>query len=204
MKIICIGRNYVAHALELKNEVPDEPVFFMKPETALLKNNDPFPSPLWSSEVHHEIELVIKISKQAKNIDKKLSDQYFDEIGLGIDFTARDIQNQLRSKGLPWEKSKAFDFSAAIGNEFISKNRLSDSGSIQYRLEKNGKTVQRGNSSLMIFNFGEIISYVSNYVTLNPGDLIFTGTPAGVGPVKSGDRLCGYLENQIMFDFMIK
>jgi 2-keto-4-pentenoate hydratase/2-oxohepta-3-ene-1,7-dioic acid hydratase in catechol pathway len=204
MKIICIGRNYVAHAEELKNEIPDEPVFFMKPDSSLLRNNEPFYIPEWSKEIHHEIELVIKINRIGKNIEKRFAHRYFDEIGLGIDFTARDIQNKLKEKGLPWEKAKAFDQSAVLGNVFIDKAVFPDQHNIFFKLKINGNIVQEGNSELMIFSFEEIISHVSKYVTLKIGDLIYTGTPAGVGPVKIGDHLEGFLEDKKLIDFMIK
>ena len=204
MKIICIGRNYVAHIQELSNEMPGEPVFFMKPDSALLRNNDPFYIPEWTNEVHHEIELVIKINRIGKNIEKRFAHRYFDEIGLGIDFTARDVQNKLKAKGLPWEKAKAFDKAAVLSGTFFSKSIFSDPESIQFKLDINGKLVQEGNSGLMMFDFEEIISYVSKYVTLKMGDLIYTGTPAGVGPVKVGDHLEGYLEDKKLLDFMIK
>ena len=204
MKIICIGRNYVAHAKELKNEIPDEPVFFMKPDSSLLRNNDPFYIPDWTKEVHHEIELVIKINRIGKNIDKRFAHRYFDEIGLGIDFTARDIQNKLKEKGLPWEKAKAFDQAAVLSNVFFDKNDFPDQHNIAFKLEINEKLVQEGNSKLMIFSFEEIISNVSKYVTLKIGDLIYTGTPAGVGPVRIGDHLEGFLEDKKLLDFFVK
>ena len=204
MKIICIGRNYVAHAQELKNEIPDEPVFFMKPDSSLLRNNDPFYIPDWTKEVHYEIELVIRINRIGKNIDKQFAHRYFDEIGLGIDFTARDIQNKLKEKGLPWEKAKAFDQAAVLSNVFIDKNDFPDQQNIAFKLEINEKLVQKGNSNLMIFSFEEIISNVSKYVTLKIGDLIYTGTPAGVGPVKIGDHLEGFLEDKKLLDFFVK
>ncbi len=204
MKIICIGRNYAAHAEELKNEIPDEPVFFMKPDSSLLKNNDPFYIPEWSKEIHHEIELVIKINRIGKNIEKRFAHRYFDEIGLGIDFTARDVQNKLKEKGLPWEKAKAFDQSAVLGGEFIDKTVFPDQQNISFKLKVNGNVVQNGNSALMIFCFEDIISHVSKYVTLKIGDLIYTGTPAGVGPIKIGDHLEGFLEDRKLMDFIIK
>lgn len=204
MKIICIGRNYVAHAKELNNEVPDEPVFFMKPDSALLRNNDPFYLPGWTNDVHHEIELVLKIKRLGKNIEKRFAHRYYDEIGLGIDFTARDIQQKLKEKGLPWEKAKAFDQSAVLGSTFIDKNEFPDLKNISFRLLKNGNLVQDGNSSLMIFDFDEIISQISRYITLKIGDLIYTGTPAGVGAVGIGDRLEGFLDERKLFDFEIK
>lgn len=204
MKIICIGRNYVAHAKELNNEVPQEPVLFLKPDTALLRNNDPFYIPDWSNNLHHEVELIVKINRIGKNIEQKFAHRYYEEIGLGIDFTARDVQDRLKEKGLPWEKSKAFDHSAVISREFIPVDSLPDRNAIHFRLDINGKTVQEGDSSLMIFPIDAIISQVSKYFTLKIGDLIYTGTPAGVGPVKIGDRLEGFLEGQKMFDFMVK
>ncbi len=204
MKIICIGRNYVAHAKELNNEVPDEPVFFMKPDSALLRNNDPFYLPGWTNDVHHEIELVLKIKRLGKNIEKRFAQRYYDEIGLGIDFTARDIQQKLKEKGLPWEKAKAFDQSAVLGSTFIDKNEFPDLKNISFRLLKNGNLVQDGNSSLMIFDFDEIISQISRYITLKIGDLIYTGTPAGVGAVGIGDRLEGFLDERKLFEFEIK
>jgi 2-keto-4-pentenoate hydratase/2-oxohepta-3-ene-1,7-dioic acid hydratase in catechol pathway len=204
MKIICIGRNYVAHAQELNNDVPDEPVFFMKPDSALLRNNDPFYIPDWTSEVHHEIELVIRINRIGKNIEQRFAHRYYDEIGLGIDFTARDVQKELKQKGLPWEKAKAFDQSAVIGSTFLPVSIFPDPESIRFSLQINGSIVQEGNSELMIFGFEEIISHVSKYMTLKIGDLIYTGTPAGVGAVKIGDHLKGYLENKKLLDFRIK
>jgi acylpyruvate hydrolase len=204
MKIICIGRNYVAHIQELKNEMPEEPIFFMKPDSSLLRNNDPFYIPDWTNEVHHEIELVIKINRIGKNIEKRFAHRYFDEVGLGIDFTARDVQNQLKDKGLPWEKAKAFDKAAVLGGSFISKSDFPNSEAINFKLDINGENVQQGNSELMMFDFEEIIAHVSKYVTLKMGDLIYTGTPAGVGAVKIGDHLEGYLEDEKLLDFQIK
>lgn len=204
MKIVCIGRNYVAHANELNNEIPEEPVFFMKPDSALLRNNDPFYIPDWTKEVHHEIELVIKINRIGKNIEKRFAHRYFDEIGLGIDFTARDVQQQLKEKGLPWEKAKAFDQSGVISSTFLDKTIFPDQEAINFKLDINGKTAQEGNSEMMIFGFEEVIAHVSKYLTLKIGDLIYTGTPAGVSPVKIGDHLEGYLENKKLLDFMIK
>ena len=204
MKIICIGRNYAEHAYELNNEIPDEPVFFMKPDSSLLRNNSPFYIPDWTNEVHHEIELVIKINRLGKNIEKRFAHRYYSEIGLGIDFTARDVQRKLKEKGLPWEKAKAFDQAAVISSTFLSVSKVAETGSINFKLNVNNKTVQNGDSKLMIFNFDEIITHVSKYVTLKIGDLIFTGTPAGVGSVIIGDRLEGYIEDKKLLDFMIK
>ncbi|MDD2381168.1 MAG: fumarylacetoacetate hydrolase family protein [Mariniphaga sp.] len=204
MKIICIGRNYVEHAQELNNDVPDEPVFFLKPDSSLLRNNDSFYIPDWTKEVHYETELVIRINRLGKYIDKQFASRYYHEIGLGIDFTARDVQNELKKNGLPWEKAKAFDQAAALGKYFIPTDNFPEKNNIQFKLTINGNTVQQGNSGLMIFNFEEIISFVSKFMTLKMGDLIYTGTPAGVGPVKIGDHLEGYLEDKKMFDFFIK
>ena len=176
----------------------------MKPDSALLRNNDPFYIPDWSNDVHHEVELIVKIHKLGKNIEKKFAHRYYKEIGLGIDFTARDLQNTLKDNGLPWEKSKAFDHSAVICPEFVPIESFFDRNAIQFRLDINGKTVQEGNSALMIFSIDDIIAHVSKYFTLKIGDLIYTGTPAGVGPVKIGDRLEGYLEGEKKFDFWVK
>jgi acylpyruvate hydrolase len=190
MKIICIGRNYAEHAKELKNEVPASPVFFMKPDTALLKDNAPFYYPTFSNEIHYEVELVIKISKNGKTIAPQFAHKYYEQITVGIDFTARDLQQQCKEKGLPWEKAKAFDNSAVIGR-FIQIMGLKNKEHINFNLAINNNIVQQGISSQMIFNIDNIISYVSGFITLKTGDLIYTGTPAGVGPVKigEGDRL---------------
>ncbi len=204
MKIICIGRNYVEHIQELNNEVPGEPVFFMKPDSSLLRNNNSFYIPDWTNEVHHEIELVIKINRLGKNIEERFAHRYYSEIGLGIDFTARDVQNSLKKKGLPWEKSKAFDQAAAISSTFLPVAQFPDPDSVGFKLNINGKLVQEGHSGLMIFGFKAIIAHVSKYMTLRIGDFIYTGTPAGVGPVKIGDHLEGYLEDKKLLDFMIK
>ena len=204
MKIICVGRNYVAHAKELNNEIPDEPVLFLKPDTALLRNNDPFYIPEWSNDLHHEVEIVIKINRLGKNVDKKFAHRYYKEIGLGIDFTARDVQNALKDKGLPWEKSKAFDHSAVICREFVNIDSLTDRNIIGFRLDINGKTVQEGNSSLMIFPIDNIISHVSKYFTLKIGDLIYTGTPPGVGETVVGDLLEGFLEGEKVLSMEIR
>lgn len=204
MKIICVGRNYVAHAKELNNEVPGEPVLFLKPDTALLRNNDPFYIPEWSDNLHHEVELVVKINRIGKNVEEKFAHRYYDQVGLGIDFTARDVQDALKSKGLPWEKAKAFDHSAVISREFTDIDSLPDRKAISFYLDINGQKVQEGNTSLMIFSIDKIIAQVSKYFTFKIGDLIYTGTPAGVAPVKIGDRLEGYLEGQKMFDFFVK
>lgn len=204
MKIICIGRNYVDHAKELSNPVPEEPVFFMKPDTALLRNNAPFFYPSFSSDIHHEVELIIKINKVGRCIGEKFASRYYSEVGLGIDFTARDVQQRCKEKGLPWEVAKAFDFSAPISSKFLPIADFESVDCIPFRLVKNGEVVQQGNSSDMLFNVNRIISYVSQYVTLKIGDLIYTGTPAGVGSVAIGDRLQGYIADMLMFDFEVK
>ncbi|MBS7786273.1 fumarylacetoacetate hydrolase family protein [Flavobacterium sp. CYK-55] len=203
MKLICIGRNYANHIEELNNERPDEPVIFLKPDTAVLSRPQPFIIPDFSQDIHHEIELVVKINKMGKYIEPEFSYKYYDEITVGIDFTARDVQQRLKEKGLPWEKAKAFDGSAIIG-DFISKKVFSSLESINFELTNNGITVQKGNSSLMLWKIDELISYVSQYFTLRTGDVIFTGTPAGVAAVKPGDVLEGYLEQQKLFRLNIK
>ena len=203
MKIICIGRNYVDHIRELNNAIPGEPVFFLKPDTALLIRNRPFFYPSFSTDIHYELELVLKISKVGKHIQKQFASTYFDEIGLGLDMTARDLQENAKKKSLPWAVAKGFDQSAPIGR-FISKNMFSDFRNINFHLNLNGKTVQNGNSGLMIYSFEDIISHISRYMTLRTGDLIFTGTPAGVGPVKIGDVLEGYIEGERILKCEIK
>jgi len=203
MKIICIGRNYANHIEELKNERPDEPVIFMKPDTAILPKKTPFYIPEFSNDVHHEVEILVKINKVGKYIDQKFAHKYYDEIGLGIDFTARDLQNKLKEKGLPWEKSKAFDGSAIIG-DFIQKNIFSSIESITFELHNNGKVVQNGNTNQMLWKIDEIIAHVSNYFTLKKGDIIFTGTPEGVAAVKQNDVLEGFIENKKVLRLHIK
>ncbi|HOD10462.1 MAG TPA: fumarylacetoacetate hydrolase family protein [Flavobacterium sp.] len=203
MKIICIGRNYANHIEELKNERPDEPVIFMKPDTAILPKKTPFYIPEFSNDVHHEVEILVKINKVGKYIDQKFAHKYYDEIGLGIDFTARDLQNKLKEKGLPWEKSKAFDGSAIIG-DFIPKNIFSSIESITFELHNNGKVVQNGNTNQMLWKIDEIIAHVSNYFTLKKGDIIFTGTPEGVAAVKQNDVLEGFIENKKVLRLHIK
>jgi acylpyruvate hydrolase len=204
MKIICIGRNYADHAKELENAVPSEPVFFMKPDSALLLNNQPFYLPDFSNDVHHEVEVVVRINRLGKHIEEKFAHRYYNEIGLGIDFTARDIQKKCKEKGLPWEIAKAFDSSAPLG-KFLKLEKMGNNvNSLQFRLDKNHELAQEGNMADMIFPIDKIIAYVSKFVTLKIGDLIYTGTPAGVGPVKIGDTLIGYLEGQEMFNFEIK
>ena len=204
MKIICIGRNFSEHAEELGNKKPSEPVIFLKPDTALLRNNDPFFIPDFSTEIHHEVEIVVKINRLGKNIQPKFAHKYYSEIGLGIDFTARDLQFKLRDEGLPWEKAKAFDSSAVISKKFMVKSELGDLENLTFRLEKNGQKVQEGNTNKMIFNIEEIICYVSKFFTLKIGDLIYTGTPSGVGKVNINDELTGYLKNNKLFNFKVK
>lgn len=204
MKIICIGRNFSDHAKELNNAQPTEPVVFLKPDTALLRNNDPFFIPDFSNDVHHEVELIVKINRLGKNIQPQFADKYFDEIGLGIDFTARDLQDDLKGKGLPWEKSKAFDSSAVISKNFIDKTAFKNVNNIGFHLEVNGHKVQTGNTNEMLFNIEELICYVSKYFTLKIGDLIYTGTPSGVDKVNINDELVGYLGDTKMFDFKVK
>lgn len=204
MKIICIGRNFADHAKELNNEQPKEPVIFLKPDTALLRNNDPFFIPDFSNDVHHEVEVVVKINRLGKNIQAKFAHKYYDEIGLGIDFTARDLQFQLRDAGLPWEKAKAFDSSAALSRNFIHKSELGDLSNLDFHLKKNDEKVQMGNTNQMIFNIEELICYVSKFFTLKIGDLIYTGTPAGVSKVDINDELTGFIQDRKMFDFKIK
>lgn len=203
MKIICIGRNYVAHARELNNEVPDKPVFFMKPDSALVTANRPFFYPDFSKNVHHELEVVIRINRLGRSIEEKYADRYYKELALGIDFTARDLQDEQKKKGLPWEIAKGFDYSAPI-SEFFPVEKYGDIHNLSFRLDLNGKTVQDGSTSLMIFSFEKIIAYVSRFMTLKTGDLIFTGTPAGVGPVAINDRLEAYLEGDKLMDFPVK
>jgi acylpyruvate hydrolase len=203
MKIICIGRNYADHAKELNNPLPDKPVFFLKPDSALVYGNKPFFYPDFSSNIHHEVEFVIKINRLGRSIDRKFAYRYYDEIGVGIDFTARDLQDECKKKGLPWEISKAFDNSAPLG-DFISLRDISEPGKMSIRLDINGKPVQQGSSSDLIFSFDEIISYVSGFITLKIGDLIFTGTPAGVGPVKKGDRLQAFINDKMLLDFYVR
>jgi len=203
MKIICIGRNYIDHAKELNNPVPSKPIFFMKPDSALVIRNRPFFYPDFSSNVHHELEVVIKINRLGRSIEKKYASRYFSEIGLGIDFTARDMQDECRKNGLPWEISKGFDYSAPV-SKFLSVENFTDVHNLDFHLDINGNRVQTGNTSDMIFSFEDIISYVSKFVTLKTGDLIYTGTPAGVGSVKVGDRLTAYIGDIKMLDFPVK
>jgi acylpyruvate hydrolase len=202
MKIFCIGRNYVEHAKELNNAVPTKPLVFMKPPTALLLENKPFYYPDFTKNLHHEIEIVLRISKNGKAIQPEFANRYYDKIALGIDFTARDVQDDLKAKGQPWELAKAFDNSAVLSN-FVELKDF-DASNIAFSMTKNGETVQQGTTQDLIFSFDTLVSFLSNYFTLQQGDLIYTGTPAGVGPVKVGDRLEGFLEGKSMFVCEIK
>lgn len=203
MKILAIGQNYIEHNKELNSKNPTEPVVFMKPDTALLKNNKPFYIPDFTDELHYETELIIRINRLGKNIAKRYAHRYYAEVGLGVDFTARDIQRKLKENGHPWEICKAFDHSAVIGY-FLSLDEIEDVQNISFHLDINGKTVQKGNSKDMIFPVDELIAYTSRYFTLKIGDILFTGTPVGVGKVQVGDRLEGYIFDRKMFDFKIK
>lgn len=204
MKIICIGRNYAEHAKELLNDIPEEPMFFLKPETALIPNNHPFIYPDFTKDLHYEVELVLRINKLGKSISEKHAHKYFSEIGIGIDFTARDLQNKQKAKGLPWEIAKAFDHSAPLSQKFLPVETFADVNNINFHLELNGVAVQKGNTKDLLFTFDKLISHVSGYCTLKIGDLIFTGTPAGVGPVKVGDVLECFIEGQSLLKFEIK
>jgi 2-keto-4-pentenoate hydratase/2-oxohepta-3-ene-1,7-dioic acid hydratase in catechol pathway len=203
MKIICLARNYVAHARELNNPLPEKPLFFMKHENCIVRGNKPFYLPDFSKSIHYEVELVLKICKVGRNIEKRFAHRYYDRIGLGIDFTARDLQDEARSQGAPWEIAKAFDHSAPL-SRFLPLSDFADLKHISFRLDVNGKTVQEGNSSLMIFPVDTQIAYISRFITLKTGDLLFTGTPAGVGPVSAGDHLEAWLEDRKMLDFRVK
>lgn len=203
MKIIAVGRNYIDHAKELNNPVPTEPVIFLMPETALIRKNQAFFYPDFSNDVHYEVELVIKINKLGKNIAKKFAHRYYEEIGIGIDFTARDLQTKLKAKGLPWEKSKSFDGAAPLG-EFVALSRFDNINNINFSLEKNGEVVQVGNSKDMIFSVDTIIAYISQFFTLKIGDLIYTGTPVGVGPVVIGDKLVAKIEEEELLSTWVK
>ena len=203
MKIICIGRNYIEHIEELGNEKPKEPVIFLKPDTAILPKKMPFIIPEFSDDVHYEVEVVVKINRVGKHIDKKFAHKYYEEIGLGLDFTARDLQMKLKEKGLPWEKAKSFDGAAVLG-KFISKSNFEDLNNIDFSLKKNNETVQEGNTSKMIHSIDEIISHVSEYFTLKIGDYIFTGTPSGVGKVSENDILQGYIGDDEIFKIKVK
>lgn len=203
MKIFCIGRNYAAHAKEMGATTPSTPLFFMKPDTSILRPGTPFFYPEFSNDIHFECEIVVKINRVGKHIEEKFAHKYYDEIGLGIDFTARDLQAKCKEKGHPWEIAKAFESSAAICRDFVDKSTL-DLGNISFQLEQNGKTVQIGNSKDMIFTIDRIISHLSKFMTLKKGDLIYTGTPEGVGPIQIGDRLVGKMNGTEMFDVRVK
>ncbi len=203
MKLICIGRNYTEHIKELENERPTEPVVFLKPDTAILLKKQPFFIPDFSNDVHYEVEVLVKINRVGKYIDRKFAHKYYNEIGLGIDFTARDLQKQLKDKGLPWEKAKSFDGAAVIG-KWIEKSEFENLDDLGFSLKKNDKIVQNGNTSHMLWKIDELIEYVSKYFTLKIGDIIFTGTPSGVGQVRANDKLSGFIENREMFSITVK
>ena len=203
MKIICVGRNYAAHIEELNNEKPSEPVLFLKPDTAILLKKQPFFIPDFSNDVHHEVEVLVKINRIGKHIDKKFAHKYYEEIGLGIDFTARDLQSKLKEKGLPWEKAKGFDGAAVIG-KFLPKSTFTSVDQIEFSLQKNGVEVQKGNTALLLWKIDELIEYISKYFTLKIGDIIFTGTPSGVGKVSANDSLVGFINNKEVFSIKVR
>ena len=203
MKIICVGRNYTDHIEELDNERPTDPVLFLKPDTSILLKKQPFFIPDFSNDVHHEVEILVRINRIGKHIDKRFAHKYYEEIGLGIDFTARDLQSELKKKGLPWEKAKGFDGAAVIGR-FLPKKDFKNVNDINFRLEKNNEVVQRSNTAFMLWKIDELIEYISKYFTLKIGDIIFTGTPAGVSSVRTNDTLTGYIENKQLFSVKIK
>jgi acylpyruvate hydrolase len=204
MRIFAIGRNYADHINELNNERPDEPVVFTKPDTALLRNNSSFYYPDFSKDIHYEVELVLRISKDGKNVEEKFASNYFDSIGIGIDFTARDLQQKAKEKGLPWDIAKGFNGSAPLGDKFIPIREFTNIREINFKLEIDGKIKQEGNTSMMLFSFNTIIVYLSKFFTLKTGDLIFTGTPKGVGPVFVGNKLSAYIENEKLLEFQVK
>ena len=203
MKLVCIGRNYTEHIEELNNERPDEPVVFIKPDSAILPNEQDFYIPDFSNDVHYEVELLIKINKVGKHIEERFAHKYYDEVGLGIDFTARDLQSQLKEKGLPWEKAKGFDGSAVVG-KWLPKNNLGNIDDINFSLFKNDEEVQKGSTKLMLWKIDELIAYVSKFFTLKKGDVIFTGTPAGVGRIQANDYLSGMLKGHELFRINVK
>lgn len=203
MKILCVGRNYADHILELSNEQPDDPVIFLKPETAIPLKNEPFFYPDFSKDVHYEVEILVKINRVGKNIDEKFAHKYYDEIGVGIDFTARDVQSKLKAKGLPWELAKAFNGSAPV-SPFVPKTDFPDLNNVNFRLDLNGEIRQQGNTNLMLFKIDYLISFVSRYFLLQKGDILFTGTPKGVGPVQIGDTLTAYIEDRKMLEIGVK
>lgn len=204
MRIFAVGRNYVEHIEELNNQRPDEPVIFTKPDTALLKDNAPFYYPDFSKDIHHEVELVLKIGKEGKNIDQKFASKYYSSIGIGVDFTARDIQQKLKAGALPWDIAKGFDGSAPVSSRFIPVEEFKDVKNINFKLEIDGVLKQKGNTSLMLFPFDHIISYLSKFFTLRTGDLIFTGTPKGVGPVTIGNKVSAYIEDEKLLEFEVR
>lgn len=203
MKLICVGRNYAEHIKELNNERPDDPVIFMKPETAIPLKNEPFFYPEFSKDVHHEVEILVKINRVGKNIEEKFAHKYYDEIGIGIDFTARDVQSKLKAKGLPWELAKGFNGSAPMSG-FVPKTDFADLSNLNFHLDVNDETRQQGNTNMMLFKIDYLISFVSRYFLLQQGDVLFTGTPAGVGPVQVGDTLTAYIEDKPMLTFDVK
>lgn len=203
MKLICVGRNYVAHIDELSNEVPKDPVLFLKPDTSILLKKQPFFIPDFSDNIHYEVEVLIKINRVGKYIDEKFAHKYYQELGLGIDFTARDLQSSLKSKGLPWEKAKAFDGSAVVGN-WINKSEFNNVNDLEFSLEKNGNVVQQSSTALMLWKIDALIAYISKFFTLKIGDIIFTGTPSGVGKVFENDQLVGKIQNKEMFSIKVK
>jgi 2-keto-4-pentenoate hydratase/2-oxohepta-3-ene-1,7-dioic acid hydratase in catechol pathway len=204
MRIFAIGRNYAEHIKELNNERPNDPVVFTKPDTAVLRNNEPFYYPDFSKDIHHEVELVLRICKEGKNIEEKFSHKYYDAVGIGIDFTARDLQSKLKEKGLPWDIAKGFNGSAPLSDKFIPVSEFKDLNNINFKLEVDGQLKQAGNTSLLLFSFDYIISYLSKFFTLRTGDLIFTGTPKGVGPVAIGNKLSAYIEHEKLLEFEVK
>lgn len=204
MRIFCIGRNYVEHIQELNNERPDDPVIFTKPDTALIRNNGPFYYPNFSNDIHHEVELVLRICKEGKNIEEKFAHKYYDSIGIGIDFTARDLQQKAKEKGLPWDIAKGFNGSAPLSDKFIPVKDFKNLKDINFSLQVSGQLKQQGNTSLMLFNFEYIISYLSKFFTLRTGDYIFTGTPKGVSAVSIGNVLSAYIENEKLLEFEVK
>jgi len=203
MKIICVGRNYSEHIKELHNQRPEEPVLFMKPDSAVILKNNPFIIPTFSSDIHYEVEVLVKINKIGKHISREFAPDYYEEVGLGIDFTARDLQSKLKEKGLPWERAKGFDGSAMVG-QFVNKQTLGDLENLEFSLQKNEEIVQKGNTADMLWKIDELIEYISKYFTLKIGDIIFTGTPSGVGPVSHGDQLVGFVNNQEFFSVKVK
>jgi len=203
MKILAVGRNYAAHIEELNNERPESPVIFMKPDTAILRNNDPFYYPDFTKDIHFEVEILLKISKHGKHIQEKYASDYYQEVGIGIDFTARDLQQYAKEKGLPWALAKGFNHSAPV-SEFYPKDHFGDLSNLNFGIEVDGKERQKGNTGLMLFTFDQIISYMSKFFTLKKGDIIFTGTPSGVGPIQIGNRLKAFIEDQTLMDFEIK